>query len=33
MWTAALLILLGLWIFLQATVGDLGGRLLSWARS
>ena len=31
MWTGLLLRILGVWLFLQATVGDLGGRILSWA--
>lgn len=33
MWAYALLVLIGVWLFLQATVGDLPGRLLSWAES
>lgn len=31
MWSGLFLLLVGVWLFLQATVGDLGGRLLSWA--
>lgn len=31
MWTIALMILFGIWLFSQAVIGDLGGRLLSWA--
>lgn len=29
MWSAALLILAGVWLFFQAVVGDLAGRILS----
>jgi hypothetical protein len=32
MWTTLLLLILGMWLFLQAVTGDLAGRLLSWAR-
>lgn len=31
MWAWALLFLFGVWLFLQAVVGDLAGRILSWA--
>lgn len=31
MWANLLLVIVGVWLFLQAVVGDLAGRLLSWA--
>ena len=31
MWTGVLLLILGVWLIAQALVGDLGGRILSYA--
>ena len=31
MWLNLLLIIIGTWLFFQAVVGDLAGRLLSWS--
>ncbi len=30
MWSSVLLMLVGIWLILQALVGDLAGRILSW---
>lgn len=32
MWSSVLLMLVGIWLILQALVGDLAGRILSWGK-
>ena len=32
MWSSVLLMIVGVWLILQALVGDLSGRVLSWGK-